>query len=180
VNRGRRDETPSSRIPPASDAELGKWLLETVGQLHIWRRGQEHAVSKPLLVLLALGRLRQGLPRLVGFVEIEAPLRVLLRLFGPDRRSQHPEYPFWHSMSDGLWEVEGADALPLKQGGCSPTASTLRRSHAAGGLAPRVFEYLASKPDFVRVLTETILATYFPPALHASILTAVGLSAGGG
>ena len=54
------------------------------------RRAQnrgKYAPHKPLLLLLALARVQKGLPREVGFSEIELKLKSLLSDFGPSSAS---------------------------------------------------------------------------------------------
>ena len=47
-------------------ADAGE-LLRRVTELGLWRRGGERAPHKPLLILLALGRLSQGGKRLCAY-----------------------------------------------------------------------------------------------------------------
>ena len=69
-------------------------ILEQFRELNVWRRGDERAPHKPLLVLFALSKLQAGAPRLIPFDEVEDPLSRLLEDFGPPRKSVHPELPF--------------------------------------------------------------------------------------
>ena len=85
----------------------------------MWKRGGERAPHKPLLLLLALGRVSRGRERLVRYEELEPPLRQLLKRFGPRRRLIGPEFPFWHLQTDGLWEIPERQNLPKKKGGSS-------------------------------------------------------------
>ncbi len=56
----------------------------------MWRRGDERAPHRPLLVLYALGRLQAGAGRLIPFDELERPLEGLLEELGPPRaRATH-------------------------------------------------------------------------------------------
>ena len=80
-------------------------LHDRLTELNVWKRGDERAPHKPLLLLLAMGRAARGEERLVPFHEIEEPLTGLLRHFGPPRKSYHPEFPFRYLATDGLWEV---------------------------------------------------------------------------
>jgi|SRR5947209_16416086 len=84
--------------------ETKRFILTRVNDLNVWRRGDERAPHKPLLILLALARVAQGQKRLTLFSEIEKPLNELLKHYGPARKSIHPEYPFWRLQSDGLWK----------------------------------------------------------------------------
>ena len=67
-------------------------LQQKLDELNVWKRGDERAPHKPMLLLLAMGRAVRGEERLVSFREIEAPLTDLLRHFGPPRRAYHPEF----------------------------------------------------------------------------------------
>ena len=88
-------------------------ILNRFDALNIWKQGDQRAPHKPLLVLHALGRWQRGLAE-VSFREAEPDLRGLLREFGPPRKSDHPEQPFWRLQNDGLWVVHAPPGLPLK------------------------------------------------------------------
>lgn len=148
-------------------------LLKAVEHVRTWHVGEQRAPHKPLLLLLALGRLQAGKPRIVPFEEVETPLRELLRTFGPSRASYHPEYPFWWLRSDGLWEVPEAAALSPRQSGNGPSVSEMR--NASGGLPAEVDALLRSRPDLVRVVVHAVLDEHFSDSLHEDILAATGL-----
>jgi putative restriction endonuclease len=147
-------------------------LLAAVEDLRVWRRGDERAPHKPLLVLLMLGRLQQG-ERLVSFADIENDLRGLLTDFGPPRHSYHPEFPFWHLRSDGIWEVPRAEAVRLKRAGSSPPVSQARLLQ--GGFPVEMWQLLRDDPVLVREVAERLLAAHFPASLHEDVLDRVGL-----
>ena len=94
-------------------------FLKSLEGLNVWKRGGERAPHKPLLLLLALGRLSQNENRLVRYEEVETRLRRLLENFGPPRKVTHPEFPFWHLQTDGLREIPERENLPKKNGGTS-------------------------------------------------------------
>jgi hypothetical protein len=50
----------------------------------------------------------------VTYKEAEPDLRALLREFGPPRKSDHPEQPFWRLQHDGVWTVQAPADIPLK------------------------------------------------------------------
>lgn len=104
--------------------------LERVESIRRWSRGGERAPHKPLLLLLALGRLQRGGDDALRFVDIEADLGQLLREFGPPRPTS-PGYPFHHLTNDGLWVVT------TKDGRSSPGSglTDLRTSGATGQLS---------------------------------------------
>src|SRR4051794_32502351 len=79
-------------------------ILHRFDDLGIWKQGDQRAPHKPLLVLYALGMWQAG-QKHVSFREVEPDLTSLLREFGPPRKSDHPEQPFWRLQRDGVWTV---------------------------------------------------------------------------
>lgn len=62
-------------------------IRRRVDAINVWKRGDQHAPHKPLLLLLALAKLSRGEPRLIPYVEIDPKLTELLREFGPVRKA---------------------------------------------------------------------------------------------
>jgi predicted restriction endonuclease len=69
-------------------------ILTRFDELNTWKQGDQRAPHKPLLVLYALGHWKQCKAE-VTFIDAEPDLTALLREFGPPRKSDHPEQPFW-------------------------------------------------------------------------------------
>src|SRR5712672_1983569 len=90
-------------------------ILKRFEELGIWKQGDQRAPHKPLLVLYALGRWQSG-QKAIGFRQTEPDLTLLLREFGPSRKSDHPEQPFWRLQRDGVWVVHAPEGLVLKTG----------------------------------------------------------------
>jgi putative restriction endonuclease len=155
-------------------------LLRKFRELNVWRRGDERAPHKPLLVLYALGRLQAGVPgRLIPFDELEEPLARLLVEFGPPRKSVHPELPFFHLQTDGVWEIENSAPLTIRRGSKNPLRSELRKFRIGGGFTESVYQVLKKRPEVIRELACRILSSHFPESLHKSIAGAVGLQLDG-
>jgi putative restriction endonuclease len=150
-------------------------LLKQFRDLNVWRRGEERAPHKPLLVLFALGRLNAQAPRLIPFDELEKPLVRLLEEFGPPRKSIHPELPFFHLQSDGVWEIEENSPLTLRQGSKNPLRSELRKWRVGGGFKTEIYQELKKRPEALRELARQLLAAHFPESLHGSIARSVGI-----
>ncbi len=150
-------------------------LQKRFERIRVWAQKGERAPHKPLLLLWALGRLQAGKPRLVPFMEIEEPLRNLLREFGPPRKSYHPEFPFWHLQTDHLWEIPGMETLPRRRGSSNVTAKNLREGGIAGGFPVEVFTALRNDPVLLGTLARRILQGSFPESYHDDLLSAVGL-----
>lgn len=144
-----------------------------VDSLRVYERGDRRAPHKPLLLLLALGRLQRGTPRLTPCVEVCRLLLPLLEAYAPPVKSRHlPELPYWHLQSDGLWEVTNAERLPLQRGGF-PRMAALRET--SGGLDAKWVESLQQDPRRIGELARRLLSRHFPESLHRGLLQAVGL-----
>jgi putative restriction endonuclease len=62
-------------------------VRDRFGDLTVWKRGDQRAPHKPLLVLYALAELERG-ERWVSFREVDEKLQSLLVEFGPPRKRQ--------------------------------------------------------------------------------------------
>lgn len=144
------------------------------GALNVWKRGDARAPHKPLLVLLALGRLSRGEMEL-PFADCDRELTELLREFGPPSRSQHPEFPFWYLQTDGLWVIEQDRPLQARQVGKNPSKTELKGAHARGHFPEDVRHELISRPQLLAAVAQRVLDGHFPETLHGDILGAVGL-----
>lgn len=145
------------------------------------RRAQHagvYAPHKPLLILLALGRVQRGEPRMVEFSEVDAPLRALLGEFGPSSAAKSRHYPFWHLATDGrgaLWDLNGPKDVLSRPAGATPSLGDLRERHIAGGFATDIDAALRQTPGLLQDVARRVLDAFFPPTLHADIAAAVGL-----
>ena len=102
-------------------------IRNRIDHLNVWKSGDIRAPHKPLLLLYALGRLQNG-QRLIPYAEADRDLKKLLIEFGPVRKSYHPEFPFWHLQSDGLWELDQSHQLEKRKAG-PPRQESLRHHH---------------------------------------------------
>lgn len=149
-------------------------FLQRIGAINTWRRGGQRAPHKPLLLLFALGRIRNGRKRFLTYEEIEPHLEELLRKFGTPRKVLHPEAPFSHLCTDGLWEVQEAEKLPRTTSGAFHVKA-LRQQKAQGGLPDAVHELLLARPLLALEAAQQILENHFPLSLHEEIRNAVGI-----
>jgi putative restriction endonuclease len=136
----------------------------------------ELAVHRPLLLLLVLAQARAGGSNQFRFVELVDPLKKALRDFGPDRKTLHPEYPFWHLQDENFWVVEGKEGLPSGSRNASPTQGELRRAGAVGVIPPAQWKALTDNPALIEELTEELLEPYWPDSSeHREIRQHFGL-----
>jgi putative restriction endonuclease len=150
-------------------------ILTRLDDLNTWRQCDQRPPHKPLLVLYALGRWQQGKAD-VTFKEAEPELTALLHEFGPPRKSDHPEQPFWRLQKDGVWTVQAPAALPLKTGSDIPRVGVLRSNDVRAGFSADVRAALTADPSFVVKIAVQLLERHFPESLHQDILNAVGLT----
>ena len=150
-------------------------LLEALEQLKVWTRGGDRAPHKPLLLLLALGRVRWGQDRLASYAQdVEEQLKKLLRDFAPWRKVLHPENPFWHLQTEGLWELAGDATLTVKPGR-SATRRALIEHNISGGLPEPLYKLLRRDSKLAREATALLLGKHFPESMHDAIREQVGL-----
>src|SRR5688500_2713079 len=143
-------------MQPAANEEL-------FNRIKVWRRSGEKAPHKPLLLLYALGRYQNGADRLLPYKEVDRDLRLLLQKFGPERRSHHPEYPFWRLQNDHLWEVADAHRFELRKGSSDAKHSALLEHDARGGLTKPLYDAVCADPALRARIVEALLETHFEP-----------------
>ncbi len=117
--------------------------------LKVWKRGDQRAPHKPLLLLYALGRCLRGEDRLMSYEIVDKDLKKLLLEFGPPRKSFHPEYPFWRLQSDGLWEIPDAEKFQKRKSSIDIPRSALFENSIRGGFredVQQVFEQYSIFP----------------------------------
>ena len=168
---GRR---PVLMVSPKASWQVANPWLNKVASLRTWERDGVRAPHKPLLLLLALGRLQKHGTSRVSFEEVAEPLRDLLREFGPPRRSFHPELPFFHLQTDGLWQLDADLGI---NPGRSPTSRQLIATQADGQLPPAFERALLADHNLFNAVVRDILDRSFPPSLHEDILAACGVTA---
>jgi putative restriction endonuclease len=148
-------------------------LLTRITALNVWKKGDQRAPHKPLLLLLALGRIHADLPRLIPFDQIDAKLTQLLQDFGPSRASYYPELPFWHLQSDLIWEMPCSTGVLTASGSISK--KYLRDNHVEAGFTQAVYDLLKTNAELLQQVAMQLLEDNFPPSVHQDILDEVGL-----
>ena len=149
-------------------------LLDLFKNLQVWKRHGVRAPHKPLLLLLALGRVLNNKDRLVSYSEIEVPMKGLLRRFGPPRGSFHPEYPFSRLPRDQLWDIPGSENL-FRIPGREYRVRELRDRDVKGGFPVWVYDFLRRHSDIARDAAQGLLDAHFPESLHDEIRAATGI-----
>jgi len=151
-------------------------LKRKINSLNIWKRGDQRAPHKPLLILLFLGRLTKGEPRLELYEEVREDLRSLLEEFGPPRKRQEPRHPFIRLTTDSIWDLKAESKIE------SPTEwgeRTLINNKVRGGFKEEVEVLFKENPGLIKEISEMLLERNFPSTLQQDILNQVGLDLDG-
>ena len=142
-------------------------------KLNVWKKGDQRAPHKPLLLLLALARIPTDQPRLMPFNNIEKKLTQLLQDFGPSRANYSPELPFWHLQSDQIWEMPHSAGVLTSSS--SVSKKYLREHQVAAGFTQDVYDLLKANPLLVEQAAMLLLEDNFPSSMHQDILDEIGL-----
>lgn len=140
--------------------------------LKSWKRGDERAPHKPLLALLAIGRLKKG-QTAFRFDEIENSLKNLLNDFGPPRNNVRPEYPFVRLASDGIWTFNKPELIKPNT---DYSPKRLREFNLKAGFTLEIIELLSNDEVALKNVVNQLLEDNFPETYHQDILDAVGLT----
>ena len=150
-------------------------LLEAIDNLNIWKRGDERAPHKPLLILYALARQVLDPDVEFEFSIIEEDIEDLLNEFGKPQQSgrQKVYEPFWRLQKDGIWEVCSDGEIGLDASG-SAYVTDLRNYNATGFFSAEVAQQIKENPDVALRAAWKLLNEHFTESLHQSILQRVG------
>ncbi len=145
-------------------------LIERIKKLSIWKKGDQRAPHKPLLILYALGQLQNNGARLLSYQDVKGRLKYLLKEFGPHRQSYHPEHPFVRLTNDGIWN------LNVDLGLVHIKDRWLLDNEVAGGFSDEVYSLLSKDKNLMREIAQIVLNKHFPETIHADILESIGLN----
>jgi len=149
-------------------------LKQALSKITIYRKGDQRAPHKPLLLLYVFSQYRQGHARLFSYgPEIRDQLLDLLNRYGPQRRDQRPDMPFWRLKGDGFWELQNAD-LCSTSGTRQPPRAELIEHNVSGGFDAKNFALLVKKPKLIDTLANQLLETHFPASIQNDIADELG------
>jgi putative restriction endonuclease len=137
--------------------------------LHDGRRSPH----KPLLALLALGRLIETGSSKLAWSEVELRLAYVLAEFGPPSKTgpaQSAAYPFTRLRSDGVWQLDSD--VPMDNVG------PLRAGDVTGSFTALVEADLQRHPDRALATARALATSHFPESMVADVLLACGLDPG--
>jgi len=154
-------------------------IIDAFENLRVWQQKGKRAPHKPLLALLALGKLLNGETDPLPYSAIEKKLQELLENFGPSSAPNTPHLPFWHLHTDAdgqLWKLEGPEEVLARPRGTAPGKRELREKAICGHFPTELQESLKANPVLTKRIITQILHAHFPETLHNPILQETGLS----
>lgn len=147
-----------------------EWVLARLAGLRLHQRDGRRSPHKPLLVLLALGRLANTGSSALPWSQAQVQLGDVLAEFGPasrTSRSQSAAYPFTRLRSDFIWVLDRD--VPMDKVG------PLTAGQVTGSFAPQVEKILVDDPDLLASAARALVDSHFPDTVAADVLSAVGL-----
>lgn len=132
--------------------------------------GGRRSPHKPLLVLLALGRLASRGSSALTWSDAEHELADLLAEFGTGSgtsRAQGAAYPFTRLRSDGIWTLDRE--VPMDQ------LKPLQEGEITGRFESALEAQLAGDPAVLAACARSLALSQFPVDVAEDVVTAVGI-----
>ncbi len=134
------------------------------------QRNGKRSPHKPLLVLLALGRLARSGSSSLPWSAAEPVLARLIAEFGPPSRTpraQSAAYPFTRLRADGVWVLDRDVPMDL--------VGPLAERQVAGRFETSVEDALRADPALAMSVTRMLVLSNFPDTVAPDVLEAAGL-----
>lgn len=141
-----------------------------------WRRADQRAPNKPLMMAYAIAKYIQGHGQMFSYEdEVDKDVHLLLKRFGPSRKAYHPEYPFWRLVNDGIWRLDNAEECIPRSSNTDAKKSELIKNQVTGGFSDEIYQLLQNDTQLAIELLETILSESFPESIVPEITAQLGL-----
>ena len=145
-------------------------VLDRLTRFRQYQHNGERVPHKPLLVLLALGRLHETGTSALPWSAAENQLADLIAGFGPPSqtgRAQSAAYPFTRLRADGIWTLD-VDVPDDR-------VTSLRSAPVTGRLDLDLETALTDAPELLLRAAQRLVDSQFPATVAPDVLAAVGL-----
>ncbi|HCG5486419.1 phosphorothioated DNA-binding restriction endonuclease [Vibrio parahaemolyticus] len=152
-------------------------LIDKIQTISRWRRGDQRAPHKPLMLLYALSQYKQGHERLFKFEsEVDNQVKELLVQYGPSRKAYHPESPFWRlaNEKDPFWELKNGEECIPRKSNTDPKKSELIKYNVMAGFDASSYESLISNPEMIEKIASKLIQDNFPDTLQEELFVRFG------
>ena len=152
-------------------------FLERLAAVRIDRSHGGRAPHKPLMLLLALGRVRLGpKSRLIPYETADSRFKELWQEFGRPGTPPRAYYPFGRLRNDDrLWEIPEESQLSTGRP-ADLRVSEAKRFEVTAGFRQDVHDLLCRHPELVSRAAHQILSDHFPASIHQDILETVQIT----
>ena len=144
--------------------------LQRLLDLRLHQQDGKRSPHKPLLALVALGRLLSTGSSELPWSEAEHRLADLLAEFGRPSttgRAQSAAYPFTRLRADGVWRLDAE--VPMDNVG------PLRAAQPSGRFSDDIEHELQRHPETALATARVLVTSHFPESLVTDVLVAAGL-----
>ncbi len=151
-------------------------LIDKIQTISRWRRGDQRAPHKPLMLLYALSEYKKGHERLFQFEnEVDIQVKELLIQYGPSRKAYYPEYPFWRlaNESNPFWEIMNGENCQLSSSG-DPRKTDLEKYNVMAGFDATSYQSLISNPELIEKIASKLIQDNFPDTLQEELFVRFG------
>ena len=148
-------------------------IAERFAALRQHQRNGRRSPHKPLLVLLALGRLVQDGSSTLPWSVAERVLAGLIAEYAPPSRagqSQSAAYPFTRLRADGVWVLDHDVPMDL--------VGPLNDGRVTGRFEPSVEQALRADPALASSVARMLVLSNFPETVAPDVLESAGLDPG--
>jgi len=155
-----------------------KQLQNIITVIIIRKRNNQCKPYKLLLIFYVLTLYKHGYLRLFdNGIEIKQLLLKLLNSFGPQRKKQYSNMPFWRLKGNEFRQLENAKpcTIPQKESQGS-TCEQLTKYHLQGGLKESTYSMIAKKPKQIDKLAQHIFSPLFLESVQNSIINRFNFS----
>ena len=150
-------------------------LQQAIADMNTWRKGEQRAPHKPLLLLYVLAGYQQGHGRVFDYAsEIRDNLYSLLERFGPQRTQYRPDMPFWRLQGDGFWQLKNAERCSTFGSSQQPPTGELVKHHVAGGFDEQHYVRLIKNKNLINTLARQILEAHFTESIQEELADELG------
>ncbi|WP_392553275.1 hypothetical protein RHO14_05295 [Orbus wheelerorum] len=155
-----------------------KQLKQQISDIKIWKKEDQSAPHKPLLLLYVLSQYKKGHDRLFNYgSEIKEPLSQLLKDFGPQRADYYPNMPFWRLQKEAFWQLTNIEnCINSANSNKDPSSNQLINCQVYGGFDEQSNQYLKADSNVIDQLVWQILCQYFPKNIQSELINKLDFS----
>lgn len=152
-------------------------LIEKIQAISRWRRGDQRAPHKPLMLLYALSQYKQGHERLFRFEdEVDQQVKNLLVQYGPSRKAYHSEYPFWRlaNEKERFWVLKNGENCIPRNSNTDPKKSELIKYNVMAGFDKESFKKISANPNIIDKISSKLIQDNFPETIQEELFVRFG------